>query len=312
MTTAASAASAASPIDLTLGGRYPTLLRDVREYWFEGVSAHALAPDSAAIKRWFTRDEDNDRYCRQVNTYLPILHEIGEQHAPQQLQDDSRRLIADPTRRPLDTLSMILLLDQIARNCFRGPESGVVFRVYDGLARDLALRALFPVTYRRWHRPATTAAAGDPPSPLPRREWYDGDHDHDHDHDHPLDISGDDARLDELPLFRYHLGYRMWFYLPLMHSESRTLHAWLAERFQSMRADLDGLQPSGSSTPPRTEQDLQAARGMAAFNAKFAREHRDIIERFGRYPHRNEALGRPSTAEEEHYLKNGGLTFASG
>ena len=36
---------------------------------------------------------------------------------------------------------------------------------------------------------------------------------------------------------------------------------------------------------------------------EFAREHRDVIARFGRFPHRNEALGRQSTADEIAYLE---------
>ncbi len=35
---------------------------------------------------------------------------------------------------------------------------------------------------------------------------------------------------------------------------------------------------------------------------RYAREHYEIIARFGRFPHRNEALGRQSTAEEASYL----------
>jgi uncharacterized protein (DUF924 family) len=38
-------------------------------------------------------------------------------------------------------------------------------------------------------------------------------------------------------------------------------------------------------------------------NVKYAIGHRDIVARFGRFPHRNEVLGRPSTAEELDYLK---------
>ena len=37
----------------------------------------------------------------------------------------------------------------------------------------------------------------------------------------------------------------------------------------------------------------------------FAQKHYDILEKFGRYPHRNVALDRISTPEEEEYLKNG-------
>ncbi len=38
-------------------------------------------------------------------------------------------------------------------------------------------------------------------------------------------------------------------------------------------------------------------------NDKYANEHREVIARFGRFPHRNEVLGRPSTADELDYLK---------
>ena len=39
-----------------------------------------------------------------------------------------------------------------------------------------------------------------------------------------------------------------------------------------------------------------------------AKEHRKLIKHFGRFPHRNEFLGRVSTAEENHFLKNGGYS----
>jgi uncharacterized protein (DUF924 family) len=38
----------------------------------------------------------------------------------------------------------------------------------------------------------------------------------------------------------------------------------------------------------------------------FAKDHRDVIERFGRFPHRNAVLGRQSTPEEQAFLENGG------
>jgi uncharacterized protein (DUF924 family) len=40
-------------------------------------------------------------------------------------------------------------------------------------------------------------------------------------------------------------------------------------------------------------------------NADFAVAHRDIVARFGRFPHRNAAMGRASTAEEEVFLTSG-------
>jgi uncharacterized protein (DUF924 family) len=43
-------------------------------------------------------------------------------------------------------------------------------------------------------------------------------------------------------------------------------------------------------------------------NQKYARVHADIIQRFGRFPHRNRVLGRPTTAEEQAFLDGGGFS----
>lgn len=44
-----------------------------------------------------------------------------------------------------------------------------------------------------------------------------------------------------------------------------------------------------------------------AENLKYAREHADIIQRFGRFPHRNRVLGRETIAEERAFLDGGGF-----
>jgi uncharacterized protein (DUF924 family) len=41
----------------------------------------------------------------------------------------------------------------------------------------------------------------------------------------------------------------------------------------------------------------------------YMKRHRDIIARFGRFPHRNAILGRPSTEEEQEFLKQPGSSF---
>ncbi|MEL6277675.1 MAG: DUF924 family protein [Pseudomonadota bacterium] len=74
---------------------------------------------------------------------------------------------------------------------------------------------------------------------------------------------------------------RMMFYLPLEHSE--------------VLEDQD-LCVSLISERLRSEQE----------GVRHAEAHRDLIRRFGRFPHRNEALGRPSTAEEAEFLLGGG------
>lgn len=54
-------------------------------------------------------------------------------------------------------------------------------------------------------------------------------------------------------------------------------------------------------------KELQAATGEPG-NLYWAEQHRDIIARFGRFPHRNACLGRESTAEELKFLADGGFS----
>ncbi|NCT84356.1 MAG: DUF924 domain-containing protein [Comamonadaceae bacterium] len=75
---------------------------------------------------------------------------------------------------------------------------------------------------------------------------------------------------------------RAFFYLPYMHSESAAIHA-AGEPLMRERA------------PQHTHE--------------FELRHKAIIDRFGRYPHRNAILGRVSTAEEEVFLTQPGSSF---
>jgi len=51
---------------------------------------------------------------------------------------------------------------------------------------------------------------------------------------------------------------------------------------------------------------------MIAGSVDFARQHLEIIEQFGRFPHRNAILGRESSSEEQAYIDGGGATFGQG
>jgi uncharacterized protein (DUF924 family) len=81
---------------------------------------------------------------------------------------------------------------------------------------------------------------------------------------------------------------RVFFYMPLMHAESPTLQDECLLRFEQLHRQ----------SPPELQQKLQG-------NLKAAREHADIVQRFGRFPHRNAALGRPNTPEEDAFLQHG-------
>ncbi len=75
---------------------------------------------------------------------------------------------------------------------------------------------------------------------------------------------------------------RQFFYLPLMHSES------LVDQDRCVRLILTRMPQTG-------EQNLIHARA-----------HRDVIRKFGRFPFRNQALGRSSTYAEQSFLDQGG------
>ena len=80
---------------------------------------------------------------------------------------------------------------------------------------------------------------------------------------------------------RFEVQERTFFYLPFEHSET------LADQERSVAL----IRAMG-------DPDL----------VKWAELHADIIRRFGRFPHRNAALGRATTAQEQAFLDSGGFT----
>jgi len=56
------------------------------------------------------------------------------------------------------------------------------------------------------------------------------------------------------------------------------------------------------------ERSVALARQLTADDLAHAEHHRDIVRRFGRFPHRNRILGRETTPEERRYLDNGGYS----
>ncbi len=80
--------------------------------------------------------------------------------------------------------------------------------------------------------------------------------------------------------------------MPLMHSEALPRQERCVAYFEALVAKLEG-----------------DARERVAFNLKFAEQHRDIVAQWGRFPHRNVLLGRPSTPEERAFLQTEGSSF---
>jgi uncharacterized protein (DUF924 family) len=81
---------------------------------------------------------------------------------------------------------------------------------------------------------------------------------------------------------------RLFFYMPLQHAESAAVQEESLSACQRLVVDA----------PP-------AHRGLFEDCLEFARQHQQIVQRFGRFPHRNAVLSRRSSAEELAYLSAG-------
>ena len=78
---------------------------------------------------------------------------------------------------------------------------------------------------------------------------------------------------------------QMFFVLPLEHCEDLAMQDRMVAYTEAWAAGLP-----------------EAMKGMGKSVCDFARQHREVIVRFGRFPTRNQALGRPSTPEEEAHI----------
>jgi uncharacterized protein (DUF924 family) len=96
--------------------------------------------------------------------------------------------------------------------------------------------------------------------------------------------SGADAALNPVE--------RIFFYMPLQHGEAREVQDECVAAYRRLLMEA----------PEPLKDTFQTS-------LDFAERHRSVIERFGRFPHRNQVLGRPSTPDEETYLREGGEDF---
>jgi uncharacterized protein (DUF924 family) len=88
---------------------------------------------------------------------------------------------------------------------------------------------------------------------------------------------------------------RVFFYMPLQHAESRKVQAKSVELYNRL-----------------AEVVTLTYRETFLTVAQFAELHKDIIDQFGRFPHRNKLLGRENTAQEAEYLAGDSPDFGQG
>lgn len=117
--------------------------------------------------------------------------------------------------------------------------------------------------------------------------------------DTPLAFSGDSKALEiaEKSINKgfdklFHPVKRVFFYMPFEHSEDINMQKKLLELFSNLISESkDDLKP------------------LIEGFSDYAQKHYDIVEKFGRFPHRNKILGRESTNEEIEFLKQPGSSF---
>ena len=180
---------------------------DILDFWFEG-------DPSERRDKWFGKAAEFDAECARFTAAI---------------RDARAGRFDHWAATPKDGLALIVLLDQLSRNLFRGSSEAFAADVH---AREIA---------------------------------------------HGMIAAGFDTTLTPVE--------RMFVYLPFEHSETIEYQDESVRLFETLR---DALAPE---------------------SIDYAHRHRDVIRQFGRYPHRNTALGRVSTAAEETYLAQPGAGF---
>lgn len=154
------------------------ILNDLQDFWFSHLAdkTHVIVPSVQDINVWFIdKSDEYDDLCR----YVPIAQIISRTLVALQLTSSSQKfgsllniifsqkasaedlLAAANPVSALDWMSLIILIDQIPRNCYRGMEAAKVFNFFDPLALTIALKAKelaihqrpevrFKMGYRLW------------------------------------------------------------------------------------------------------------------------------------------------------------------
>lgn len=199
----------------------PSTADEILEYWFgDSVRDPSRAP--ARMGFWFGADVARDAKMRERWGELVAAASEGK--------------LDFWTRTPRGRLAVLILLDQMRRNIYRG--TAEAFR-RDGRARYLMRDGV--------------------------------------------------SRLMDMKLTPIE---RLFFYMPLQHAESLDDQELAVDRFLQLEREV-----------------ASEYREIFAGFRKYAQKHRDIIARFGRFPHRNAILGRRDTPEEAAWLSGGGERF---
>ena len=256
------------------------LYDSLHDLWFSSLAPDATAPSLDQMKRWFGFDiseaekEAFDDQCRAVAG--PALETLGGWRLPLFESYEVERREAAAIAEPLWNAVYEKTADEEVKGMDKTYVARALILLLDQMSRNI-LRDDQAKIYAHFDRIAYSlsicmTSASHTSSNLAS-----------------IDRQGSDAG---------NPTRRMWFYMPLMHSEALKDH-------DAFRVIVSGL------------GEDSAARGDAAalkyFDLTLSAEakHRDILEKFGRYPYRNEWLQRDTTKLEQQWIESGGDTFGA-
>ena len=249
------------------------LYKGVFDLWFSGLPAAATAPKQEHFKRWFGGASEFDSECRMH--CQSALHLLG----PEKL------MLPKFTSYQEDRRTMPRFIDALRQEIVqRSNETKAETALSMVLLLDQMPRNIFrddqALIYGHYDRLARALV----------RSMLDSSPDGT---SHISQLS----QIISQSEFKHSPAHRTWFMLPLMHSEDLHDHDTLQGIANEMRNDVQ-------------EGDEPASNWLDT-SMNFEKKHRDIIEKFGRYPHRNLQLGRESTPEESRWMDEGGDSFGT-
>ncbi|KAI9850370.1 MAG: hypothetical protein M1838_005760 [Thelocarpon superellum] len=271
----------------------PILYSRINQIWFSGVPEDATVPPNDVEKRWYglsgpAAREAFDEECRQ--SFGSVLQSIGPDalvlppFTSHEVERDNAAGLAAPF------LSQIISAEANGTASETTAKTAMaMFILLDQLPRNIFRGPAASQVFSHYDRLSLALSLCIVDEHLMPKI---GDKD-------PGLALGLARRLDLHPSVRFRPVYRQWFYLPLEHSECRSYHVLLQQlTSSSMLPDVEAQGDAAAVTAVHHFMDFEA-------------QHRKIIDQFGRYPHRNDPLGRQWTPEEKTFIEGGGQTFGS-
>jgi uncharacterized protein (DUF924 family) len=215
---------------------------------------------------WYNGGPDFDLLCQP---FAEVVHLAGTNSLPSPSSNDDS--IGNPWYTTVDgNIAQVIVIDQLARNVFRGTNDAFKYEsVSLNVARQLSKQYLPNLDILMQPH-----VSNEPPIQL----------------------------IDDISTTLYP-PYCAVLATALMHSEQQYDHLLCQALLQhsiSLAKDRHGSKPAGDEND---DTDIKIQKSFE-FQMTFAMDHKKVIDRFGRYPHRNRLLNRTSTSDEILWLSD--------